>query len=125
MKKIIIVLITLVLITGCLGKEDASNYMDSSYNGIWVLPSSIVKDGSTIKEATFQFLDNGDCIFAFNMNPSDSTSVLSIKYEGKCYLNESKTKFKMEAEKSIFKEWVSFKSSGNSITIDDMNFNKK
>ena len=116
MKKIILAVLILLAIffIGYIHEKKVPISEDKKYVGIWVLTSATPVDDGLLEAATFQFFEDGNCIFAYRYNTQRDRrgSEFEAKYEGKCYLNVFKRKFKMDGSSSYYTDWVSFKDNG-------------
>lgn len=130
MKKVLIIVTLVLLISGCGSKAEKEVLInkDSGLVGIWTMTDSKQNENdAVIKELTFQFNEDGKCIYAFSMTTgSGSTATFTGKKEGKCYLNDKNNKFKMSDEKNdnIFKNWSNYKIDGTKLTIGNYTFTK-
>ena len=127
MKKSLFVLLFLsVLLVGCSSGKEVSISEDAKYVGIWTMVGEEkTKEGNTITASTIQFYEDGTCYFAYTVKPETSSLLLEGTSNGNCYLNESHTKFKMEGQGSIFKEWTEFSESEERIVINNWTYEKK
>jgi hypothetical protein len=127
MKKSLFFLLFLsVLLVGCSSEKEISIGEDAKYVGTWTMVGeSKTEEGNDITASTIKFYEDGTCYFAYTVKPQTSSILLEGTSSGNCYLNESHTKFKMEGQGSIFKEWTDFSESDGKIVINNWTYEKK
>jgi hypothetical protein len=127
MKKTLFVLLFIsIVLVGCSSEKEVSISEKDKYVGIWTMVGQEeTKEGNTITASTIQFYEDGTCHFAYTLKPKTSSLLLEGTSNGECYLNESNTKFKMEGQGSIFKEWTEFSESNGYIKINNWTYEKK
>ena len=129
MKKVLVLIIFAVLMTGCFAEKEVLISKDSGLVGIWTMtdPKENEKEGYIVDKITFQFYEDGSCIYAFCLLVGTEMDLpLEGKTEGNCYLNKDNNRFKMKSEKQnmLFDKWNNFKLNGSTLIIGNYTFNK-
>lgn len=125
-KNLFIMLFLSVLLVGCSSEKEVSISENDKYVGIWTIVGETKnEEGDIITASTIQFNEDGSCRFVYVLKPKNSGLLIEGTSNGNCYLNESNTKFKMEGQGSIFKEWTKFSEEGNYIIIKNWKYEKK
>ena len=127
MKKIIFVCLLLICsfcIVGC--SDNKVSISDSEkYIGTWYLVGVETYEGSKVNESIIRFNSDGTCHFSFSLFPENESAIgIEGISDGKCYLNKSGDKFKMEGYGSIFKEWTDFSENGEYLIINNWKYKK-
>ena len=129
MKKILLILLVVVIITGCGAEKEVLITNDSGLVGIWNMTDSkqSQKDDKIIENITFQFYEDGKCIYAYRfLTGTDKNIPFEGKTEGTCYLNTNSSKFKMtsESQNQLFNKWMNLKLDNSTLIIGNYTFTK-
>ncbi len=134
-KKVVFLLIAIVciLLAGCaifsydIGKIPI-NKTDFMI-GRWKYVRQITKKDKEgyIKDAIMEIDENGNCTYygKYTTNPDGTGTELDFNYSGKCYFNRIQTKIKMENDKAIILDWVTYQRRKNTIVIGNVEYYKE
>ena len=124
------VIILFIVFGGDLSNSDEKNKKlvsdEDNIIGIWKSTKCIddKSDNSSIEEAAIQFEEDGNCHFARVIVADGSSTRFEQRNDGLCYLNESKTKLKMEKADVAIIDWEKFSNSGSTMTIGLCTYSK-
>lgn len=131
MRKVLLLIVFVLLLSGCTSEKEVLVDKDSGLVGIWSMTSSnqSKNDDSIVDKLSFQFKEDGSCIYSYSLLVGTNKSMtMEGKAEGICYLNDKNNKLimKSEPEKNnvLFSKWNSFKLDDYSLTIGDFTFTK-